>query len=321
MKAVPELAPAVGSGVASPAHLDAIANVLAGLDADQRALLAGESAWIAEVAARTAPEDLARVIRRRLRQLSADDEIATFKRQQRAQYLRWWIDEESGMVRFDGALAPDVGARFMKRVRGAVEQLFHDKVPDTCPEDPDRKQHHLRALALVDLVCRDSANTPARPSQPEILVIIDIKTLVEGWHDGSRVEVEGGVHIPLDTIRRYACFTNLTEVRMSNGVVLDLGRTRRMASPEQRKALRAMYATCAIPGCRTAVHDCEAHHIDWWEHGGPTNLANLVPLCSRHHHAVHEGRWHLTIDHNRRLTIHYPDGTTSTTGPPYERAG
>ena len=29
------------------------------------------------------------------------------------------------------------------------------------------------------------------------------------------------------------------------------------------------------------------HHVIWWSHGGPTDLDNLVGLCSRCHHLVH----------------------------------
>ena len=54
----------------------------------------------------------------------------------------------------------------------------------------------------------------------------------------------------------------------------------------------------------------------WWRHGGNTDLHNLIPLCSKHHHAVHEGGWKLTMHPNRSLTITYPDQTTHTTGPP-----
>jgi hypothetical protein len=32
------------------------------------------------------------------------------------------------------------------------------------------------------------------------------------------------------------------------------------------------------------------------------------PLCSRHHHLVHEGRWRLTLGKHRVITIHRPDG-------------
>ena len=49
---------------------------------------------------------------------------------------------------------------------------------------------------------------------------------------------------------------------------------------------------------------CEPHHIEYWENGGHTDLNNLVPLCSRHHHAAHEGGWKLHLDPDtRELTV------------------
>ena len=109
---------------------------------------------------------------------------------------------------------------------------------------------------------------------------------------------------------------------MRGGVVLhapgclDLGRTTRVANRAQRRALRALYRTCAIPGCDTRYDLCQLHHIIWWEHGGRTDLANLLPLCVRHHHAVHDNGWHLVLAADRSLTVTYPDGTTETAGPP-----
>ncbi|MFM8648821.1 MAG: HNH endonuclease [Actinomycetota bacterium] len=47
---------------------------------------------------------------------------------------------------------------------------------------------------------------------------------------------------------------------------------------------------------------CEPHHITPWERGGPTDLSNLVPLCS-HHHAVHEGGRRITLVPNTRRVL------------------
>ena len=47
---------------------------------------------------------------------------------------------------------------------------------------------------------------------------------------------------------------------------------------------------------------------------GPTDLANLIPLCSRHHHVVHEGGWHLTLHPDRTIALRRPDGTLSFEG-------
>ena len=80
-------------------------------------------------------------------------------------------------------------------------------------------------------------------------------------------------------------------VIVRNGVVLyapgalNLGRSTRLANRAQRRVLRALYPTCAIPGCEARFELCKIHHVIWWEDGGLTDLDNLLPLCSRHHHA------------------------------------
>jgi hypothetical protein len=66
--------------------------------------------------------------------------------------------------------------------------------------------------------------------------------------------------------------------------ILDLGRTRRLASPALRQAVGLRDGHCAFPGCEVALHRCELHHIKPWQDAGPTSLDNLVALCVRHHH-------------------------------------
>lgn len=40
------------------------------------------------------------------------------------------------------------------------------------------------------------------------------------------------------------------------------------------------------------------------------------PLCSRHHHLVHEGAWTIHLAPDRTLTTTRPDGTTHSTNRP-----
>jgi hypothetical protein len=71
-------------------------------------------------------------------------------------------------------------------------------------------------------------------------------------------------------------------VVVRNGVIIHapgellLGRTTRLANKAQRRALRALYSGCAIPGCSVRYDRCKLHHIVWWRHGGRTNLDNLT---------------------------------------------
>jgi hypothetical protein len=97
---------------------------------------------------------------------------------------------------------------------------------------------------------------------------------------------------------------------------LDLGRISRLANRAQRRALHALYPTCAVPGCRVDYRLCRLHHVRWWRHGGRTDLDNLVPLCGVHHRAVHDEGWTLQLGPRRQLTLTRPDGEVLKTGPP-----
>jgi predicted restriction endonuclease len=77
-----------------------------------------------------------------------------------------------------------------------------------------------------------------------------------------------------------------------------------------------MYRGCAIPGCSVAWDYIVIHHLQWFRNLGLTDIDNLLPLCTKHHHLAHEGRWQLTLDPARNLTITKPDSTQMTTGPP-----
>lgn len=88
----------------------------------------------------------------------------------------------------------------------------------------------------------------------------------------------------------------------------DLGRTCREVS----LALRALLATldgerCRFPGC-TRHSKLHAHHVHYWSDGGPTDLANLVLVCGRHHTLIHCQGFQLTLHPDRRLSVSTADG-------------
>ena len=83
--------------------------------------------------------------------------------------------------------------------------------------------------------------------------------------------------------------------------MLALGRSRRLASPQQRIALSARDLHCQFPDC-TRRHSLEAHHIRMWSEGGPTDMDNMLLLCRSHHIAVHENRLRITRAADRPFT-------------------
>jgi HNH endonuclease len=79
-----------------------------------------------------------------------------------------------------------------------------------------------------------------------------------------------------------------------------------VVSPSQRKALEVRDRHCRYPGCTRPANWCEAHHVVHWIHDGPTNLDNLVLLCSRHHWQVHEGGWQLFMLESGEIEVLKP---------------
>jgi hypothetical protein len=85
-------------------------------------------------------------------------------------------------------------------------------------------------------------------------------------------------------------------LQRSSRAVLYVGRSKRTVNRRQRVALDVRDGGCAFPDCRVNPSRCDAHHVHHWERGGPTDLDNLVLLCTAHHHLVHEGGWAITAD-------------------------
>jgi hypothetical protein len=74
-----------------------------------------------------------------------------------------------------------------------------------------------------------------------------------------------------------------------NTEVLDVGRTERLATPRQAKAISLrQQGLCAAPGCRHSI--AHNHHLTWWSQGGRTDLDNLIGLCRKCHTLAHTGR-------------------------------
>ena len=158
-----------------------------------------------------------------------------------------------------------------------MNALFAEHTPDTCPPDPVDKQRHLAALALARLA---DGTGGARSGRPEYVVVVD--TAHGDGAGGPVVDWGIPVEVPHRVLAELMDTGVVQTVVVRNGVVLhapgelDLGRSTRLASPAQRRALRALYATCAIPGCGVRYDRCKLHHVIWWRHGGRTDLANLV---------------------------------------------
>ncbi|WP_374455735.1 DUF222 domain-containing protein [Nocardioides sp.] len=114
-----------------------------------------------------------------------------------------------------------------------------------------------------------------------------------------------GDRITAAQARRLACTAKILPVVLGGeSLPLDLGRARRLFSPGQRKALLLRDQTCRAEGCDTPGTWSEAHHLDPWLAGGPTDLHNGILLCSHHHHRAHDLTYRVERLPNGDLRFH-----------------
>jgi len=225
-----------------------------------------------------------------------DGMAATAMEQHRKRRLRLY-NLPDGMVGVDGALPPDGGTAL---------RIALDSIVGVPPKGDDRTQPQRHADALLQLCRRqlDSGTLPSRAGRkPHLTVVMQAGT--------GAARLEGYGPISAQTAERLMCEGSVSLLTLDKkGAALDLGRSRRLASEPQRRALGAIYKTCAAPGCNWDVRSCQPHHLDEWVKGGSTRVDRMVPLCSvTHHPLVHEGGWKV---------VEKADGTIDLK-PPWEQ--
>ena len=318
---IPAVEVSLDAGRLSGGHVDVFTRVLRQLEPAVRAKLVDAAPTLVILGEHVGVDEFARTVRAEARRLERDgDGLDRLERQRRAIRLNSWTDRDTGMGRWSVTLDPATWLALENRLDTQIEAMFHDTHPEGCPSDLLEKQSFLRAHALLAML----SGKAARVGRPEIVVVEDhTNPLPDG-----RASIDWGAEVDLpreffDLLRPRA---SVYAVKVRNGVVieapgeLDLGRTTRLANRAQRRALRGLYATCAIPGCRVRYSRTKLHHVIWWRHGGRTDLANLLPVCEQHHQHIHNNGWLVTLGPNRQLSITLPDGQIMTTGPPKRNA-
>ena len=136
-----------------------------------------------------------------------------------------------------------------------------------------------------------------------VMVTIDLTALRDSL--GNAI-TDGGTRITASEARRLACTAKIIPLVLGgDSTPLDLGRSRRLFSPGQRKAMAVRDRTCRASGCDIPAAWCEAHHAtDPWSRGGKTDLADGVLLCSWHHHRAHDDSYLHTRLPNGDLRFH-----------------
>jgi hypothetical protein len=157
-------------------------------------------------------------------------------------------------------------------------------------------------ITLIELAAASPAASRLNGAAPTVNVHVTLDDLQTGhgarWIDGSTEP------IPISTINQLRCDGDtITTLFGHHGEVLQHGKTRRLATRRQRRALAARDGGCVIPGCTVPPSRCQAHHVTPWVSEnflpGRTDLNNLALLCPFHHSTIHTSAWQLVMIHGR----------------------
>jgi len=341
----PEVAESLATGAITTGHVDAI---VAGLGAGECLAAVVDPAVLA-AAVSEGVDGFKAGMRGWQARYNDDVDGSRLAARQHVRRRLAWSTTSDGMVRLSGELTPEVGAVITGAIRAESEALWRhedDRAPD--PGDPatGRSVAQRNADALEHICTRANSGTTSGRAVVDLQVVVDYDVLASQFHastgavDGSvagpvnggaglpstgRCESSDGVVLAPATARRVACDAGVIPVVMgSTSQVLNVGRRTRTVSTTQRNALIVRDGGCVFPGCDRPPSWCDAHHVIHWLNHGPSDLWNLVLLCSAHHHVVHEGGWGLThANHHTRTTGELvftdPTGRRHTPEPPAAR--
>ena len=129
---------------------------------------------------------------------------------------------------------------------------------------------------------------------------------------------EDGLHVlPAWVARQRACTAGVTPITIDRaGTPLDVGRTQRLFTAQQRIAMGVRDGGCRWTGCDRPASYCESHHIDEWKADrGRTDIDRGISLCRYHHLHLHNNGWNITREGTGDFVLHRPDGRTELLPP------
>ena len=239
-------------------------------------------------------------------------------------HLQGWLSDASGAA-VDAALRARIG------------------VPATGDTRTTAQRRATALTSLARLALDSGALASGSAIRPHLSVHVQYETLqrlaaaqrpdgapadgtssvsIPGWLDPAALrgavpaELEDGTPLSPALLARFACDSELARVVFGpDSEILDSGRSKRLFTPGQRRAVVARDRRCQYPGCDAAPAEGEIHHSIWWyaQHG-QTRAADGVLLCWFHHNHVHANA--ISIESTRNA-----GGVSASVGTPRTQPG
>ncbi|UPK74197.1 HNH endonuclease [Nocardioidaceae bacterium SCSIO 66511] len=318
LKTLPKVADALRAGTIRAAHVDEFTVGVTKVGAD---IMTDLQDVLLPIAKTCEPRDLRVAINELNDIVNCEERDKAYQRGMNKRDIR--VDKCGDGYYVSGMLDPVTGAKFARwaktvsmpeydgddrapsdrRVDGLGRMLDDQSTPPPPEQQPSDEQPE------------QEPSKPRRRADTTLLVLADLETLLRlpGARPATLVgfgpigpQLLGYLTCGADTSGILTHGTTNGPTPQAN--VLNVGRTSRLATAAQRKAITARQdGICANPGCGSTF--LEFHHVNWWNRdGGRTDLSNLVGICGGCHQLVHQNRLIIRHDGSGGFTFHRSTG-------------
>lgn len=331
---LPATARAWRDGMLDQQHLRVIQTFVRDLPADTPIdTVERAERFLAQEAAKLRPDQLEKVANRCAVLINPDGKFSDLDRA-RHRGFSWSAQRPDGMSIGKLIASPELRANldaWLARFAAAGMCNPDDESPCVTDEpdqdvaSKDLRNHAQRQHDALNALVRGQLGDPKLGVHNGLPVtVIASTTLQELMAGAGQAVTGGGTLLPMRDLIRMAshAYHYLAVFDEHEDRPLYLGRSRRIASADQRVVLYAKDRGCTAPGCDVPGYWTEVHHVDDWARGGLTDIDKLTLACKPDHMLVDKGwrtvklangqtRWipPLRLEHGQAKTndYHHPE--------------
>ncbi len=300
---LPSLAAAQAGGQIGPEHIEIAVTAMGKIPA--RVTVADRERAerdLAEMATQFAPETFRRLAAHLIAVLDQDGKEPDDRQRHAQRGLRLGPQRPDGMSSLSGTISAELRATLepvlaklaapgmcnaadeAPCVSGtpSQEQIEHDH------RTRDQRQHDALLAALrATLACGDLGQLNGLP-----VTVIVTTTLTQLQAAAGTAHTAGGSLLPMSDLLQMASHAHhYLSIFDGHGRALWLGRSKRLATADQRIVLHARDRGCTRPGCTVPGYLTQAHHMREWADDGHTDIDDLTLACAPDNRMATEQGW------------------------------
>jgi len=275
--------------------------------------------WV-QLARGSTPPQLARRCREARKEALIDDPERD-RAQRRQRHLRTWWDELN-MFRISGAMPSGEGMLVQLAIERVAKTLSETRPVDLDPPDDPHFANQADALVAICTASLSGDAVPGQASGPPATMVVHVDyDVLTGANPDGRGHLDNGPALSTARLRQLGCNATVQAIIERDGAPIEVGRSRKVPTEAQKLAVRSRDRICRHPDCSVPASRCEVHHIHHWYDGGPTEVWNLLAMCSYHHPRHHDGYFDIYRTLDGDLHFLDPDGEVfgTATGGAWKR--